>query len=652
MAPRTASRPAAIALYSGVARLAPGLAAELAAGFELEAVADPATARCAAAVLVGVVAQHDLERFDQLQACARRSGATLVCVAVDAHVAWIGPTAAGAEPGCLRCLELWTRTRWSRYDQGGADHPASADWSWSGGHADILAAQLRQVAEAVAGGVSGAGQQMVRFDVRSMECSRHALSAHPDCPHCAPRRDDAPAAAHIRWRPCPRPQPRSYRMDNPALDADALKRRYVDKRVGFVRNMYDDKSSPLMPQVLSAFMADKVVGQYEVGCGRTGERASSELVSILEAFERFCGFEPRAKRTLRHGTYAALAPQAADPRAFILHEAAQRAEPGYQLAPYDDTLALDWVWAHSARHDQARLVPEQLGYYRLPARAASPRFVYEISNGCALGNGIEEAVLHGLFEVIERDAFLTTWYGRITPVELDIGDALDPTIHALALQAGAAGWQLRVFDMSLGFGVPSIMVMLVDDDAGPVKSLCLSGAHLDPEKAILGALVEALASFSTFQRALAGQRERAAALLADPGLVQTMADHQLLYSHPDSFARLDFLTGPQTPVPLRRRFARWYRQPPPADLTDELRALIARLLTVADDVLVVDQTSDELARLGLRCVKVLAPGLLPMTFGHQHRRVSAARVNHAHRMLGSATRIDAAGLNPHPHNFP
>jgi ribosomal protein S12 methylthiotransferase accessory factor len=35
---------------------------------------------------------------------------------------------------------------------------------------------------------------------------------------------------------------------------------------------------------------------------------------------------------------------------------------------------------------------------------------------------------------------------------------------------------------------------------------------------------------------------------------------------------------------------------------------------------VVDQTMPEAGRHGLACVRVIVPGLVPMTFGHPHRR--------------------------------
>jgi ribosomal protein S12 methylthiotransferase accessory factor len=77
------------------------------------------------------------------------------------------------------------------------------------------------------------------------------------------------------------------------------------------------------------------------------------------------------------------------------------------------------VWAHSFARGEAVLLPERYAYYgldrsshRTEEQILDRPFVYEISNGCAIGSCLEEVILHGLLEVAERDAFLMTWLTR------------------------------------------------------------------------------------------------------------------------------------------------------------------------------------------------------------------------------------------------
>jgi len=91
-----------------------------------------------------------------------------------------------------------------------------------------------------------------------------------------------------------------------------------------------------------------------------------------------------------------------------------------------------------------------------------------------------------------------------------------------------------------------------------------------------------------------------------------------------------------------------------ADLTADLTDLIEAFRRINLDVIVVDQTTPEIARNGLYCVKVLIPGLLPMTFGyHLTRLTGLERVLRVPAELGYRKRmLTPRQLNPHPHPFP
>lgn len=91
-----------------------------------------------------------------------------------------------------------------------------------------------------------------------------------------------------------------------------------------------------------------------------------------------------------------------------------------------------------------------------------------------------------------------------------------------------------------------------------------------------------------------------------------------------------------------------------ADLTDDLKGLLQAFRRLNLDVIVVDQTSPEILRNGLYCVKVLIPGMLPMTFGYHLTRVTGLeRVLRVPAELGFAKQpLTPEQLNPHPHPFP
>jgi ribosomal protein S12 methylthiotransferase accessory factor YcaO len=72
------------------------------------------------------------------------------------------------------------------------------------------------------------------------------------------------------------------------------------------------------------------------------------------------------------------------------------------------------------------------------------------SNGCAAGNTIEEAVLQGFLELIERDAVAIWWYNRISRPEVCIAGmnvgALNKIKNVLD-----ENWDYWVLDLSHDF---------------------------------------------------------------------------------------------------------------------------------------------------------------------------------------------------------
>src|SRR5690606_28218089 len=150
------------------------------------------------------------------------------------------------------------------------------------------------------------------------------------------------------------------------------------------------------------------------------------------------------------------------------------------------------------------------------------------------------------------------------------------------------------------------------------------------------------------------EAQRAREMVEDPALVRTMQDHALLYADPAAAARLDFLLdSPATRAvaeigrPDRGGFA-------VDDLRDNLLGAVSRFTEQGMDVVVVDQTTPEHRAGGFACVKVVVPGTLPMTFGHQYRRVDGLpRLYRVPHQLGYRRRpLTPDEVNPHPHPFP
>ena len=63
-------------------------------------------------------------------------------------------------------------------------------------------------------------------------------------------------------------------------------------------------------------------------------------------------------------------------------------------------------------------------------------------NGCAAGNTLEEAIVQGFLELVERDAYAIWWYNRLQRPELDLGQFDDFYVRDLQKQLAHTGRRL------------------------------------------------------------------------------------------------------------------------------------------------------------------------------------------------------------------
>ncbi|MGH3826867.1 MAG: YcaO-like family protein, partial [Pseudonocardiaceae bacterium] len=397
------------------------------------------------------------------------------------------------------------------------------------------------------------------------------------------------------------------------------------------------------------------------GYGRTLSFRTARLSALTEALERYAGRAPRGRRTAVRARYIDIADRAVDPTTFGLFPDERHDLPEFPYPRYHPERELPWVWGYSFARQEPVLVPENLAYYTHGAHAGTDEFIYEVSNGCALGGCLTEAVLHGLLEVAERDAFLMTWYAQLPAPRVDLDSATDRAIPLLVERVRhTLGYTILTFDTTLEHGIPSFWLLAVDTQPDPARpsarpsALCAAGAHPLPEHALLGALCELTTSLgarlATYPNRDTTEVER---LLTDPDAVRTMDHHGLLYSQPRAFDRLAFLPldGPARPLTDVAHPSRW---PARSDLAEDLCELIGRYLDTDLDVIVVNQSTPEHQAGDLSCVKVLIPGTLPMTFGHRFRRTDGIpRLLSIPHLLGyRAHNLRPDEINPHPHPFP
>ncbi|MFJ2592549.1 TOMM precursor leader peptide-binding protein [Streptomyces erythrochromogenes] len=574
------------------------------------------------------------------------------------HQAVVGPPG-----GCARCLERrWQAVRSvalrDALELGGGTR-AAGDWPYAHPFAaGALAALVTAAQEPRPDGAAPGGvfPDVLLLDLRTGRVRRYPLVPDPECPVCATQEEDTAAAAVPDLPPAPKHRPGVFRtrpVESYGIDVAA----FANPLCGALGpSLVQDVSSTSTSATIGCFSMRS--GEYlreTFWGGHTDSFARSAHVGVLEGLERYAGMRARARTTSVTGSLNRFGADAVDPRDVGLYsEAFHRDNP--RVRPFDPDREIAWVWGWSLRDRTPRLVPEILTYYHAPG--LENRFVQESSNGCASGGSPAEAAYFGLMEVVERDAFLLTWYGRQPLPEIDPASSSRPSTRAMVDRLEMYGYRARFFDTRITFPVPVVTAVAERFDGGPGRMCFGAGAGLDPESALASALCEIATDAVNLPGRTERDEARLRAMAADFDLVTALHDHPLVYGIPEMGAHADFLLrGPGREHRRTVAELEWpdgWGAPASDDVRTDLERCVSAVAAEGFDVVVVDQTMPEQRALGLHTVSVLVPGLLPIDFGWSRQRaLGMPRMRTGLFAAGLRERpLEPGDLNPAPHPFP
>ncbi|TDC66455.1 TOMM precursor leader peptide-binding protein [Streptomyces hainanensis] len=564
----------------------------------------------------------------------------------------LGPW-GGTRAACGRCLgmrwqRLRTRSEREALEAGTTEPTGAAGWPVLTPHAaDAVWAAARAVAERATAGEEL--PRVTRVDLGTLALVSLPLLPEPLCPHCVTPRPDRPADGLPPLTDAPKPAPDTYRVRSAASFAlpDAALANPVCGVLG-ARTHLNPASTTTAPISGSNFVRG-YAGLNDVTWSGQGDRyAISRTLAYLEGLERYAGTHNRRGLTPVTASYRELL---ADPdRGAVLDPAdcgtyppeTYRDDP--LLSPFDPDRPIPWLHGWSLRDERPILVPARFVHYG--AGVEADNFVFECSNGCATGGHPAEAVLHGLLELVERDAFLVAWYGRARAPRIDLSTCRDSGIRAALDRAALLGYDVHAFDTRADLAVPVVTALAVRRDGGPGLLSFGAAAGFDPEQTVAGALSEVLTYIPHLPFQVRERRAELEAMAEDFGLVRQLKDHAQLYGLPRMARHAAAFLEPSPARPITEVFADWETvRPRTTDLLDDLARLRDELVGAGHDVIAVDQTAPEQRAAGLATVATVVPGLLPLDFGWHRQR--ALRMPRLRRVGGPA-----AGNDPAPHPFP
>ncbi|WP_066411296.1 YcaO-like family protein [Halorubrum aethiopicum] len=385
--------------------------------------------------------------------------------------------------------------------------------------------------------------------------------------------------------------------------------RGVDDRIGPIGEVGERESFPV-PYYVS-HVADTTpfsdVRAAEFAAGADDDWDAAFMKALGEGLERYAAGVYR-ESSFTTATEADV-PNPVTPDAFVRPDDAAAYAPGDELAWTTGERLVGTTGPAGSPPRNGDPSPDPETVVSLPAEFVhfpppEPRYRPAITTGLGLGNTGAEAALSGLYETIERDATMTTWYSTTEPLGLDLDD---PVVDRLEKRARAESLSVSTLLVTTDVDVPVVAAAVHRDGDWP-RFAAGSGADLDPAAAARNALAEALQNWTELRsmgRETAGEQGAAIGRHAD------LPDATREFFDPDATVPATTLDAPdfggETGGESDSRSG--------DGGVAELEAVVDRVRAVGLDPVVARTTTRDVAALGFEAVRVLVPGAQPLFTG-------------------------------------
>ena len=442
----------------------------------------------------------------------------------------------------------------------------------------------------------------------------HPVMRRPQCPACGNealiRPDRSPSP--VRLRPSPKPVKNSGGVRSVPPEETVRRYRHLVSPIsgvvtGLVRtsdegdswlNVYWAGSNLALKsdriQLLRNSLRTKSSGK-----GDTREQA--EASALCEALERYSGVYhgDEIRRRARFTEFSE--GEAIHPNEVMLYSDrqyehaeefnARRSRFNYVTTRFDPEVEMDWTPVWSVTAGRHRYLPTSMLYFAAP-HPDGTAYCGPDSNGCAAGNTLEEAILQGFLELVERDAFACWWYNRVALPGVDLDSFEDPYFSRAREYYGSVNRDIWLLDATTDLGIPVFVAISRRTDKEVEDILFSAGAHLDPMIAALRALCE-------LNQYLSGVKD-----VKSDGTGYLWGDPESLWWWQTAKLSDNPWLAPASRTTRRRR--QDYPVPETSDVLEDVEHCRAVVEAKGLEMLVLDQTRPDVC---LPVAKTIVPGM-------------------------------------------
>lgn len=309
-----------------------------------------------------------------------------------------------------------------------------------------------------------------------------------------------------------------------------------------------------------------------------------------------------------------------------------------------------WVKGEELTTGKKAYIPAQLVYWNYCLHEGiEPTLREANSNGAAGHFTFEEAVLSGIYENIQRDAFLIHWLRSIPPPRIDLNTIKNARLQRIISDAARYQFEIIFLNTQLDMPVPSCVCVLINKtDIGPKIALG-GGCGKDLAEAMVRSATEAFGVLS-WVRSQSKEIELGEQYVPFNDSSIRQEERLILWNDKKIFHLFeDFLKGDTQSFELANTSLLGKGVMSPKEELSRIKEFFNNK-GKGYEIFVYEAHHDILDTVGYKSVRTIIPQLLPLYLNETKAPLGSKRLRELPESLGK--KCTQGYINPYPHPFP
>ena len=258
--------------------------------------------------------------------------------------------------------------------------------------------------------------------------------------------------------------------------------------------------------------------------------------------------------------------------------------------------------------------------------------------GIGMGFGMNHngTILRGIYELIERDACISTYLLKVPLPHINIKSILRtrPKLEKIVKHLEEKNIQIHVLDATHDLGIPIFITILVDNNSNKPTITAGSKAGFPIFESILNSIEEAIMVYSSFDEA-----SKKNSLRSEHAHIQTSFQRSQFWSNQRRTSDLSFWLQNSKKKNIQKNKSLSEKK----QITQVIDLLKQKKMTIN----YIDITPPYIKSIGFMVYKVVIPQLQEFYFDEMNKKISSSRIQSVSTFFGINTKYIVNQI-PHP----